>query len=260
MYKYAIRNGSLQCEWKDGLETAGRLGFDGVELIIKEEEQLDRLLTDEGRDEVQGWAKESGAAVSSLSPGLYNGTFKSKALRGDAETRARCVDFVKRCVRACRDVGGAGILLPYFEREHLDITADEQAWLVDEMKQCAPTAEECGVTLCLETSFSAGQLKAICEAVGSERVGVYQDLSNAIHFEQEPVATLRALGGHVKLVHVKDTDQSLLGEGRVDMPGCAAALREIGYSGWMVFETAPQDDPIASAKKNLAFAKATFGE
>ena len=62
MYKYAIRNGSLQRDWKEALEVAGRLGFDGVELVVKEEAELDRLLTDAGRDEVLGWMRDTSRA------------------------------------------------------------------------------------------------------------------------------------------------------------------------------------------------------
>ena len=57
----------------------------------------------------------------------------------------------------------------------------------------------------------------------------------------------------------KDTQRSDLGEGDVDFPACRDAIAKIGYEGWLIFETPAGDDPIASKKKNLAFAKAMFG-
>ena len=56
--KYGIRNGSLNItEWKDALVMAGEIGFDGVELTVNSEEEIDRLLTPSGRDEVLAWCK-----------------------------------------------------------------------------------------------------------------------------------------------------------------------------------------------------------
>ena len=257
MYRYSIRNGSLERDWKEALEVAGRLGFDGVELTVKEEPELDRLLTDAGRDEVLGWTGASGAGASSLSISPY-GPLTKKDLRGDAETRTKAVDLVRRSLRACKRLGGAGVLLPYFERQEMDITEQEAGWLAEDMKQCAELAEELQVDVCLETSFSSAQLKRVCDAVGSEHVGAYQDIANALHFGHDPVEMPRALGERVKMVHVKDTKGAMLGEGEVDIPGCREALREIGYEGWLVFETSPGDDAVASAEKNLAFAKKAF--
>lgn len=257
MYRYAIRNGSLQRDWKEALEVAGRLGFDGVELVVKEEAELDRLLTDAGRDEVLGWMRAAGAGASSLSISPF-GPLTKKDLRGSARARAEAAEVVRRSLRACKRVGGAGILLPYFERERIDITEQEADWLGEDMKQCAPLAEELQVDICLETSFSSAQLRRICDAVGSSHVGVYQDIANALHFGHDPVEMLKSLGARVKMVHVKDTKRAMLGEGEVDFPGCREALREIGYAGWLVFETAPGDDAVASAKKNVEFAKKAF--
>lgn len=257
MYRYGIRNGSLERDWKEALDAAGRLGFDGVELTVKEEPELDRLLTDAGRDEVLGWMRDSKAGASSLSISPY-GPLTKKDLRGDAQARTNAVDLVRKSLRACKRLGGAGILLPYFEREHMDITEEEAGWLAEDMKQCAPLAEELQVDVCLETSFSSAQLKRVSDAVGSERVGVYQDIANALHFGHDPVEMLKSLGTRVKMVHVKDTKGAMLGEGEVDIPGCREALREIGYEGWLVFETSPGDDAVASAKKNLEFAKKAF--
>ncbi len=257
MYRYAIRNGSLQREWKEALDVAGRLGFDGVELTVKEEPELDRLLTDAGRDEVLGWMRASGAGASSLSISPY-GPLTKRDLRGDAQARTNAVNLVRRSLRACKRLGGAGILLPYFEREDIDVTAQEAEWLAEDMKQCAALAEELQVDVCLETSFPTARLQGICDAVDSERVGVYQDIANALHFGHDPVEMLKSLAKRVKMVHVKDTKGMMLGEGEVDIPGCSNALREIGYEGWLVFETSPGDDAVASAEKNLEYAKKAF--
>ena len=64
---------------------------------------------------------------------------------------------------------------------------------------------------------------------------------------------------HTQLIHIKDTRRSDLGEGDVDFPACRDAIAQIGYEGWLIFETPGGADPVASGKKNLAFAKEMFG-
>lgn len=255
MYKYGIRNGTLQREWEEALKAAGEIGFDGVELTVNEPEEVDRLLTDAGRDEVLRWVKQYGCEASSLSIGAF-GRYKRE--EGDPDARKAMVELTQKSVVACKAVGGVGILLPYFEREHIDITEEEEARLVEDMKQCAAAAEEHRIAVCLETSFSSGQLKRICDGIGSKWIGVYQDIGNALHFGHDSVEMLRSLPDETLMVHVKDTDRALLGQGKVDFPGCRKALRDIGYEGWLVFETAPGDDPIESASKNLEYAKQAF--
>jgi len=255
MYKYGIRNGTLQREWKEALEAAGEIGFGGVELTVKEEEEVDRLLTDEGRDEVLGWAHDAGCQASSLSIGAFG---KYKRGEGDTAVRAEMIEVTKKSVKACKALGGTGILLPYFEREHIDITDEEAERLIADMKQCAAVAEDLQIAICLETSFSSRLLKRICDGIGSPYIGVYQDIGNALHFGHDSVELLMALPKETLMIHIKDSDRALLGDGKVDFPGCRQAFRDIGYEGWLVFETAPGDDAVESARKNLAYAKEAF--
>ena len=57
------------------------------------------------------------------------------------------------------------------------------------------------------------------------------------------------------MIHAKDTDRQMLGDGRVDFDSVDAAIREIGYDGWIVLETPTGDDPMAANAQNLAFIR-----
>lgn len=254
--KIGIRNGSLRQEPAEALRTAGELGYDGVELIVRDEDAIRYWLTDEGAREVAEWCRQGGSAVSSLSVAPFR---RVSFTLSDPEARQAGVQLVSDSLRACRRLGGSGILLPHFERERIDVSAEEEEGFVEGLRACVPAAEETQVAVGIETSFSVEQLQRIVQAVGSPLIGVYQDLANALHYGHEPVDVLRRLGRAVVMVHVKDTGQPggnvMLGEGRVNWPGCRQALREIGYDGWYVLETPSGDDPIAAARQNLAFTR-----
>ena len=261
--KIGIRTPSLRQDLPEALDTAARLGFDGLEVVTRDEAQLRGWLQEDGPGgaaALREQARRAGCAVSSFSLAIYRPV---NLCQEDQATRQQGIQLVSNALRACKNVGGAAVLVPHFDRERLDVGPDEEARLVEGLRACAPVAEETNVAIALETSFSAGQLQRITRAVGSPKVGVYQDLANAVIYKQDPAATLRQLGPSVVMVHVKDTGaaggNAPLGDGVVDWDACRAALREIGYSGWYVLETPAGDDPEADAARYLQFTRRWLG-
>jgi sugar phosphate isomerase/epimerase len=254
--RYGIRNGSLKAGWEAALRLAGEIGFDGVELVARSEDDLGELLTDTGRDRVLGWCREAGCAVSSLSVAAFRQvSFGSD----DPSARERGVPFVEQCLRACRAVGGDAVLLPHFERETINPTEEQERNFSEGLRRCAPIAERERVAIALETSFGVESLQRIMRAVDSPWVGVYQDVGNALYYGHESVDMLTRLAKETRMIHLKDTGQNFLGEGNVNWAGCRDAVRNMGYNGWLVFETPGGDDPRAAATRNLRFARETFG-
>jgi sugar phosphate isomerase/epimerase len=256
--RIGIRTASLNQTLPQALETAGQIGYDGLEVVTRDEDQLRGWLQEEGEGgaaALRAQAERAGCQVSSFSVAIYrrvNLAQEDEALRGEG------VQLVSDALRACRNAGGEAILLPHFDRERLDIGEAEEHRMIEGLRQCAPVAGETGVKIALETSFSAAQLNRIVEGVGSSQVGIYQDVANAIVYKQDPVRTIRTLGKAIVMVHVKDTKngaQAMLGEGEVDWAGCRAALRDIGYEDWFVLETPAGDDPMAAARRHLEFTR-----
>lgn len=254
--KYGIRNGSLNItDWKDALVMAGEVGFDGVELTVNSEEEITRLLTPSGRDEVLAWCEEAKCAVSSLSVGVF-GKYSFALPDVDMD---KSVQFVSNCLRACAGLNGAGVLFPYFDRVNIDISAEEEAAFIEGLSRCAPVAQMLKIYTALETTFSVEQLQRIVDAVNSPYVGVYTDVANALHYGHDPVDMLTRLGKRTSMIHIKDKGGDLLGEGEVDWDGCVAAIKKMEYDGWLVLETRATDNPRKAAKENLKFIKDAIG-
>jgi sugar phosphate isomerase/epimerase len=258
--KIGIRTASLGPLGDDlpgALAAAGRLGYDGLEVVTRDPDQLRAWQEEEGPGGARAareLAAGAGCAISSFSLAIFRAV---NFAQEDESLRRQGIALLGDAVRACAGVGGVAVLVPYFDRQRLDISPAEEARFVDGLRACAPVAERTGVAIALETSFSARQLQRIVEAVDSPRVGVYQDLANAVIFGQDPAATLRTLGPAVVMVHVKDADgagkNAPLGEGVVDWAACREAIREIGYQGWFVLETPAGDAPLDSGARHHAF-------
>ena len=71
MKPIGIRPGSLRLGWQDAQRVAGEIGFDGIEPTIDTPDDVARLLTRSGADEVERWIVDTGCAVCSLSIGCY---------------------------------------------------------------------------------------------------------------------------------------------------------------------------------------------
>ena len=255
--KYGIRNGSLGTnEWKDALVMGGEIGFDGVELTVNSAEEVEKLVMPSGRDEVLAWCEEAKCAVSSLSVGIFS---KYSFAMPDVDMD-KSVQFVSNCLRASSGLGGAGVLFAYFDRVNIDVSAEEEAAFIKGFSRCAPVAQMLKVHAALETTFSVEQLQRIVDAVNSPYVGVYTDVANALHYGHDPVDMLTRLGKRTSMIHIKDKGGELLGEGEVDWDGCVAAIKKMGYDGWLVLETRATDNPRKAAEANLKFIKNAMGE
>lgn len=169
--------------------------------------------------------------------------------------RREGIALLTHLIEVCPRVQTRDILVPMFPR---DVAAwPESTWrrLIEGFGELAATAEAHGVTLDVETTFTADQLIRIIDEIGSDAIRVYYDTANCTENGDDIAADLRKLGGLVNMIHAKDMNGAMLGEGTVDFAGVDAALREIGFDRWIVLETPTGDDPAAANARNLAFIR-----
>ncbi len=114
MAKIGIRTASLNQPLLEALQTAGRLGYDGVEAVTRDPEQLRGWLTESGPDgaaALREQARRAGTAISSFSLAIYRPV---NFAQEDDLKRREGVELVSTALRACRAVGGVAVLLPHF--------------------------------------------------------------------------------------------------------------------------------------------------
>ncbi len=50
-----------------------------------------------------------------------------------------------------------------------------------------------------------------------------------------------------------------LGEGKVDLAACIAALKGVGFNGWLSLEYEGEEDPMTAVPRSLEYARALLG-
>ncbi len=261
--KIGIRQGSLgNPEMSDAFAMAAELGYDGLEFEVAADYEETLFSTAEGREQVKQYMAETGVAVPSMCVGALWATSPAAT---DPEKLARAQYLISQGIEACAAVGAKWFLVPITPSEDETVTHEEQvARWIREIKALAPQAEAADVTICLENvgrgvGKSAEEIKALADGVGSSHVKTYFDIGNSCNFGFDTMAEMDLLGDMMAIIHIKDFEGDLLGEGKVDIPACIAKARELGYDGWLVLETPPTDDPAAAGKANLEYLKEVVG-
>jgi len=246
-----IRIGSCRI----GLIEAKEAGLDGVEIRVGEPADRLEIADPLVRQKYKTQMKETGLVISSFMMGLLNTC--------PFVTDPRAPAWLEQSIDAAKDLGARVILVAFFGKG--DLTADGNPKPADidvavkRLKVAAPLAKAAGVTLAIEDRLSAQKNAEILERIDNDAVRVYYDVGNTTNLGFDPAAEIRFLKGRIACIHFKD-GQNYLGEGKVQYGPIAAAIKEIGYQGWIVMETSnPSKDGIADARRNAAFIRKLFG-
>ena len=166
----------------------------------------------------------------------------------DAAVRKTSVQHLVRCIETASALGakllGGPLYAPIgYLPEHRP-TKDEWSWAVDAFQSVCDVLDSCDVTISIEpvnrseTFFvrTAREASSLCDAIGHPRFGVTIDTFHANIEERDIPEALTSIGPRLKHIHASENDRGLLGKGHVDFPGIVAALKKIGYNGYLMIE------------------------
>ena len=250
--KYGIRDGLLREPLDTLFAIAKEIGFDGIEYCIGGDYKESLLWDKDGPERLKTLADKDEMEISSLSPGVFSSL---SPVVPDGVKREEGHEMLTYVIEVCPPLETNSILVPMFPRDVDQWTEETWNMLIDGFKPLAAVAEKHEVILALETTFNADQLLMIIDRIGSEYIKVYYDVGNTTSRGFDASAELRQLGNQIGMIHIKDTDGKMLGEGRVDFNAVSEAMSDIGYDGYLVLETPAGEDPKAAASQNLAFTK-----
>ena len=210
----------------------------------------------------------------------HNLTFavlSSGNLRIDPAVEAQQIELHLSHAKFVRDAGGQ--MLQVIDEKPRDRTPgpDDFIRLGGLMSELGRRTAEIGVPLVYHHHMNSigeppAAIDAIVGASDPKYVGVLFDIA---HYQQgggNPVAAIRRFKDRIKVVHLKDVrpiepspgyQWVELGRGRVDVKGCVAALREVGFDGWAIVELDRVVDaggtPKASAETNRRYVTNELG-
>ena len=255
--KKSISIWSFYGDWslEEKLRLAKEAGFAGFEIDLSENGPVNLNSTAADLRVVRALAERCGVQLSGLATGLYWG---ANAVSANAATREKAGRILQKQMECATALGIDTILVvpgavgvdfipgceivPY----HL---AYERA--KDFIRASLPAAEKARVTLGIENVWnkfllSPLEMKSFIDGLNSERVGSYFDVGNTLATGY-PEHWIAALGSRIRRVHFKDYRRAVgtadgfcdLLSGDVNWPEVMAALKAVGYQGWVAAEMIP---------------------
>ena len=212
--------------------------------------------------EISGGAINDPAGIAERKAALRDSPVRASSLCGghptelvhpDPANRRACLDALRRHLDAAAELGAAGpITVPI--ANHLPRVPDLAPWktraqvehelLLVMLSELIPHAVGCGTAILLEPlnryeSNALPQQKdgaAVVRELGSPGVRLMSDVFHMNLEELNSPATIRAVGDTITHVHLADSTRMEPGSGNIDFAGIFAALKEVGFTGYMAFE------------------------
>jgi sugar phosphate isomerase/epimerase len=268
--KFAICNEIFK-DWKleDILAYAARLGYAGVEIAPF---TLANSVTDISAAERQAM-REAAARHNIAIAGIHWVLVKPEGLyinHLDRSLRERTANYFCDLVDFCADVGGKVMVVGSpKQRNVLPGVSREQAWdwAAATFRNAVAQAEQRQVTICfeplapVETNFinTAAEALQFIQQVPSPRFKIILDVK-AMCSESKPIPQIiRESWPHFAHFHANDRNLKGPGFGDVDFKPIAAALKAVGYQGFVSVEVFNYDEGAeAIASRSLEYLQRAF--
>jgi len=233
-------------------------GYEGIEFYGKG--IWDRV------DEINAACAASSVKASTICAG-----FDGCPLDADKSSRDTAIGDCKRLLKAAGEIVAVGLIfVPIFGGPRIpdlspyaDAIELERRLLVELVKELADAAAQSGTLLLLEplNRYETHLLRRLQDAVdiielagAPEGVAIMADFFHMNIEEPRMEQSIREAGKWVKHVHLADSIRWLPGYGHTDFRPGFAALKEIGFDGYMALECAvpgPAEKDLPDAAQYL---------
>ena len=238
---------------REACEQAKKAGYDGVELCISENGELNMKTTEREMQQIRRMANDMGLEICSV--GAWN-MWEHNLAGNDEKEAAYASDIARKQVEAAHAFGADAVLIvpgwvgtPFAP----GIVRYDEAYdnAQKRLAALAPFAEGAGVSLAVENVWnkfllSPIELRRFLDEINSDYVGAYFDVGNIIYIGY-PDQWIEILGERIKRLHFCDArfEQAGLGmfvdlfEGDVDFEAVMRAVKKVGYDKWATVEFLP---------------------
>lgn len=268
--KFGICNEIFQ-GWKleDAMAFARKAGYDGIEIAPFTLAKYVTEIPAAERARIREMAARTGIEISGIhwvlvqAEGMYLNHI-------DPAVRRKTANYFVELVNFCADLGGRIIVVGSpKQRNVMEGVAPERAWTwaTDTFRDAVKHAEERNVTICFEplapseTNFvnTAAEGIRFARQFNSRAMKIILDVKAMCSESKEIPEIIRESRGDFAYFHANDRNLKGPGFGDVDFKPIAAALREVGYDGFVSVEVFKfEEGPEVIATKSIEYLKRVF--
>ncbi len=247
---------------EDNLAAIAALGYQGVELAIREPAALDQ-------DALLAAVERHGLSISAIGTGQAWGEEGLSFTDPEAEVRERAVDRIAGHMPLAARAGAVVILGLIRGRVRSGVEPGKAMdWLVEALRRVGAAAADAGVRLALEpiNRYETDLVNRVdqgldlLERVGAESLGLLLDTFHMNIEEPSPLDGISSAGRRLFHFHVADSNRHRPGAGHLDFGRILQALDAIGYAGWVSGEFLPVPDARTAARDAIAHLRSARSE
>lgn len=277
-FKIGIMADSLRLDIKSGIKKAARLGAAGVQIYAVGGAFCPDVLTPSDRQEYRKLLADNNLEISALCGDLGGHGFAIAKDNPDKIAKSEAI-------MALANELGASVVTTHIGVVPDDPNAERYKIMQDACAKLAAIGSRFGGSFAIETGPESPEvLRGFLDGIGAPGIGVNYDPANLVMVTGcDPIKGVYTLDKYICHTHAKDgiclqksdpervynffaeggiEDLRLeeyfrevpLGQGQVDMKGWLAALRDVGYDGFLTIEREVGQDPagdIAMAVRYL---------
>jgi sugar phosphate isomerase/epimerase len=236
-----------------------KLGYDGVELMVRDPNQLDGAAIRRQLDEHQ-------LEMVGLCTGHVFGEDGLGLVGPDPDICDQAMSRLKRFVDFAASHFGAGSLVNLGRSRGLGYPADPAHTLrqmANSFQELAEYASPSGIRLVLEP-INVHQVNhihtsqdglAMVKRVNHPNFGLMLDVYHMNIEDVDIYDSFREAGEHCWFVHFCDNNRKWPGSAHLDFEQLVQVLNEIGYDGYVSLEILPWPDPDTAARSSIEYLR-----
>jgi len=237
----------------EGCAQASRLGFDAVEIFPSSAESLNVR-------EIHALLARHRLKIAAVGTGAGWVKHKLRLTDPDAAVRRRACDFATGIISVAGELGAPAIIGSMQGRCEAGLARSQLLeWLAEALEDLSGQSAQFNQMLLYEPLnryetdvFSRqGEAAAFLRALRSTNVRLLCDLFHMNLEERSIAETLVEAGPMVGHIHWADSNRHAMGQGHTEVAPIIAALRAIGFSGYLSAEVLPLPNDLAAAQQSL---------
>ena len=254
MMKIGVIPDSFGVPFKEAVILAREMGVEGLQPYVAGGAMCPERLLPSDRRDVLKYVRDNGLVFSALCAdfGMHFNTREFNFLG---------IERTKRMMDLALDLD-THIITTHIGKVPEDEECEEYANMVRSIETLGRYGDEIGCVFATETGpESAASLKGVLDKADTKSAKVNLDPANFVMIAgQDPVEAVHILKDHIVHTHAKDgrhrdlgAGERPLGQGSVPFPAYLAALKEVGYDGFLTIERECGEDRAGDIRTAVEF-------
>jgi sugar phosphate isomerase/epimerase len=246
-----------------GIKRAAELGYDGVELNIRDP-------LDINRDTLSSLIRSYNVKVVALGTGQAYVEDGLSLADSEPDVRRQTASRLKNHIKLAEYLDAQVVIGSIRGRLNSAETVKQAQYrgALQTIQECADFARGLGVTLTIEpinryeTNFinTLEESLAFLRELGNAQVKLLADTFHMNIEEKSLTGSLKLAGHKLSHVHLADSNRLAPGRGHINFRAIIRTLHSIGYTGYLSAEILPKPDDETAARLNIEYVRELLSE